>query len=290
MPAFLWTADLVFATPPLILAAASAPAALLTALILFAQRGERRPYRALGFALLWGAVGAACLATIGNEYALAHVADLAGYDARSVTSLLVAPALEEVAKALGLVVLLVLAPASLRSARDGIVYGALIGAGFVWTENFLYLGVSMLQGGEGGLIRGLYLRGIVGGATHIVFTACSGAALGWWMSRAGQAARGWRGSAAGRFMLAAGGLLSAIAQHVAWNGLAAPLIVRALCGAAGDGSSCTDEPTVAALFGATTLIAGAFLAPGAALVALAGRSARFRANRDPIALAAPRDF
>src|SRR6185369_7115885 len=205
MPAVVWTVDLLASTPPLILFAASAPALLLATLVLIAQRGYRRTPRALALALLWGGIGAACLASIGNESARPWMATLAGDGARTATALLIAPTLEESAKALGLLLLLAVFPGSLRNARDGVVYGALIGVGFVWTENFLYLGVSMLQGGEQGLERALYLRGILDGIAHMVFTASSGAALGWWFA-------GAPGSTAARIAPAAG-LLLAIAQH-----------------------------------------------------------------------------
>lgn len=262
VPAMVWSVDLLAATPLLILAAATAPATLLAVLILFAQRGAQRSRRALALALLWGAIGASFLSSTGNEIARPWMTALAGEESRTATAVLVAPALEESAKALGLFLLLLI-PGAVRSVRDGIVYGALIGVGFVWTENLLYLGVSILQGGEDGLVRALYLRGILGGVTHTVFSACGGAAVGWW------AARARRGGTAVVALGAA--IMLTIAQHVLWNALAAPAIAEALCGASTDGGACMGTPTTTALFGSATLIAALFLAPGAALMMSAWR-------------------
>jgi hypothetical protein len=121
----------------------------------------------------------------------------------------------------------------------------------------------MLQGGEDGLMRGLYLRGFLGGLTHCVFTACSGAAIGWWASQKSRSGKA--------FAVLVAALVLTIAQHGLWNAVAAPMIAQALCGASIDGGPCMATPTAFALFGAASLIAAGFLAPGAALVAFAWR-------------------
>ncbi|MFN2425456.1 MAG: PrsW family intramembrane metalloprotease [Candidatus Binatia bacterium] len=264
MPAMVWTADLLAGTPPLIIAAAVIPAILLATAILLAQRGGGRGLGPLLFSLGWGALGAAWLSSSGNEMARPWIDGLAGTDGRGVTAVMVAPALEEAAKALGLVLILLFGRAALRDERDGIVYGALIGTGFVCTENLLYLGISMLLGGEDGLTRALYLRGAIGGATHVVFTACAGAVLGWSLRSAGRRAPG---------RAALTGFLVAAAQHVAWNALAAPMMGAALCGAK-SGEACLAVPTNAAVFGEATGIALVFLAPGIALLCVAWRASR----------------
>lgn len=266
MPAVAWTAELLAGTPSLILGAAAAPALLLAAIIAFAQRGGGRALGTLVFSLAWGAVGAAWLSTIGNESARRWIDAVTEGDDRTLTALLVAPVLEESAKALGL--LLLLGGGRLRSARDGIVCGALVGVGFVFAENLLYLGLSMLQGGEAGLLRALHLRGIVGAAPHVVFTACAGAGLGW--------AAG--GASSGRRWLAPTlGVMSAIAQHVAWNALAAPAIAHVLCDAPDSGGACLAAPTSTSMFWESGIVALVFLAPG--LLAL---GAVWRAARPPL--------
>jgi protease PrsW len=256
MPAMAWTVDLLIGTPPIVLAAAVVPAALAAAAILFVQRGSGRSPLLLGLAFLWGAAGAAFLSSTGNALARQwFYADTP--NAHALTALLFAPIVEESAKAAGLL-LIFLIPAfarrGLRDARDGILYGALIAVGFTFTENLLYLGVAMLQGGSAGLARALYLRGIIGAATHVVFTACVGAGLGRWADVANRSPSRW--------LVPAAAFLFAVVQHAAWNGVGAPWIESALCGAAEAGALCRDRPTAFALFGAASIVATLFLAPG----------------------------
>ncbi|HYB98645.1 MAG TPA: PrsW family intramembrane metalloprotease [Candidatus Limnocylindrales bacterium] len=260
-PAFVWTFDLLTATPPLILAAATLPALVAAALIVAVQWPARRPLRLLAAAFAWGAIGAAFLATSSNEIARAWMNVPAGDAGRLVMATLIAPVLEESAKACGLVLLWMLAPHALRTAGDGVVYGVLIGIGFVCTENFLYLGISMLQGGQAGVTSALYMRGVLSSAAHATFTACSGAGLGASMQRAGKVSA-----------VAAAGLLAAVLQHAVWNGIAAPALVDTVCGTA-DAAACAAGAAEVWRIPAATVVAAAFLAPGIALVsALSGRT------------------
>ena len=50
-----------------------------------------------------------------------------------------APIAEEIAKALGVVLIFWLLRAEFDNMRDGIVYGALVGLGFNWFEAALYV-------------------------------------------------------------------------------------------------------------------------------------------------------
>jgi RsiW-degrading membrane proteinase PrsW (M82 family) len=255
-PALVWSAELFAGTPTLILLAAIAPAAFLAAVVITAQRGAGRSAWALAFAFAWGAIVAAWISTTGNELARAWIdARSAGND-RVLTALVVAPLLEEAAKALGLAALLLFPGRPLRDARDGIVFGALVGIGFVLTENLLYLGVAMLQGGEDGLVRALYLRGILGAAAHGVFTACAGAGIGWAAARAPV------------ILPAVAGLVAAHAQHVAWNAFGASAVAGVLCGG---GPECLAAPSALAVYGQSTAITTTFLAPGLVALLIAWR-------------------
>ena len=53
-----------------------------------------------------------------------------------------APIVEEVGKGLGLLLLFVTARRAFDGPVDGVVYGALIGAGFALTENIQYFAIS----------------------------------------------------------------------------------------------------------------------------------------------------
>ena len=275
--ALAWVLDLAVGSPWPITAGACAPAAVYVFAVTLAQRRSGRPPAELALAFLWGAVGASALSTTFNILARQWVSEVAGGDhARALTATLLAPGIEEAAKALGILLIVAVRPAAIRSARDGIVYGALIGIGFVCTENVLYLGYAVLQGGEGGLVRAVYMRGLLFGGTHAVFTACVGAGIG--------RARAMRIEASGRVpsgssipraaMVAVLSFVVAVAQHVAWNTAASELINRALCGAAVLGEACRDAPPGEALFVWAPLWSGAFLAPGCAALWLAGRDRR----------------
>jgi RsiW-degrading membrane proteinase PrsW (M82 family) len=265
IPAVVWSADLLAGTPPLILAAALGPAALLTFLIVMAQRPIGVRPLALAAALVWGAPMAAWLSTTGNSLSRPVLDELTSGDDRILTALLVAPLLEEAAKFLGLVLLARFVHGAVRDARDGIVCGALVGIGFVFTENLLYLGLSMLQGGEPALVRAIYLRGVLGAATHAVFTASAGAALGWYVS--GESRGPER-----RWLVPVLGFVFAHLQHLAWNALAAPAIADVLCAA--EAGACRAVPAAFAVFGQATAISFFFLAPGIAFLVLAWRSGR----------------
>ena len=264
LPAAVWTIDLLLATPLLILAASSVPVVLVGSAIAAAQRGGGRSRASLACAALWGSAGAAFLATTGNELARAWLRDAGG--GRAVAAVAIAPVVEESTKALGLALLAVAAPRWLRNPRDGIVLGALAGVGFVWTENFLYLGVSMLQGGEEGLVRTMLVRGVLGGATHAVFTGCAGAVIG--------------GQAAGIVARTLAGLAIAAAQHAAWNGLAAPAIATALCGATA--GACVPEPPLPAILRAA-ILALLLLLPGIVFLAITWRRNGNNTRREELA-------
>jgi hypothetical protein len=72
---------------------------------------------------------------------------------------------------------------------------------------------------------------------------------------------------------AAAGVLAALVQHVAWNAVAASMLVGVVCGAEVPGGTCRDVPTNQALFGWATLITVVFIGPGASgLLLIAQRS------------------
>jgi RsiW-degrading membrane proteinase PrsW (M82 family) len=277
VPMIAWAADLVFGTAPIIVAAALVPAAAYALAIALVQRGAGRPWMLLFAALLWGGVGAAFLASNLNTLARAWLTALTGtQDLRPIATVFLGPLVEEGSKALGLGLLLMLRADALRSPRDGIVYGALIGVGFVAAENLHYHGVAALQGGEAGLVRSAYLRGFLGGATHAVFTASVGAGVGWARLLAGERNMSLRVTSA-TFVPAVTavvlGVAAALTQHIAWNAVASELLVDVICGATIAGQPCREVPTNEALFGWATLITLAFVGPGSVVLALVARRA-----------------
>ncbi len=169
------------------------------------DRWEPEPRGALLFALLWGAGVAVLVSLVVNDLTLYVVAESTGSLETGVAAatVLSAPAIEEVAKGAGVLVLFLARRRYFDGVVDGIVYAGAVAAGFAFTENVLYFG----QAGEQ-LAETFVLRGLATPFAHLLFTACTGAALG-------LAARSPRRSAAwGWFPL---GLLGAMAGHALWN-------------------------------------------------------------------------
>jgi RsiW-degrading membrane proteinase PrsW (M82 family) len=252
----IWLARVLAGTPLVVLVAAVAPAAIYVAAICWIQRGAGRPPVLLLASLVWGAVAAAFLARALNDLGRAWVAVLAGSDdARAVSSTLLAPIVEEGVKALGLVLLMLAGRRrDFAGVRDGIVYGALIGVGFVVSENLLYFMFAILQGGQAGLARSVYLRGFLAGANHAVFTATMGAGIGWALAAT---------SVRVRVLATALAAAAALVQHLAWNALAADALTRVLCGAEAAGGACRPTPAAGDLFAVVPVVVTVFLGPGA---------------------------
>ncbi len=91
---------------------------------------------------------------------------------------------------------------------DGIVLGALVGLGFAMTEDITYFLRGAAEGGALGFIFTFVMRVFFGWMNHSVFTACTGAALGF-------ARMGPPGPR--RWLLGLGGYVFAAALHNSFN-------------------------------------------------------------------------
>ena len=252
--AFMWRAA---GTPAVIVAAAIAPAAFYAVLIALAARGARAHVSLLIATFFWGAVFAAWLATTLNAAVTGPL------HPRSFDPVLAVPAIEELAKGTALVIAMIAAPRALRGVRDCIVGGAMVGLGFAASENVLYLTLAALQGGYPGLFQAMYLRSLLYGLNHAVFTATTGAALGYARDAAS------RPRAA---IMALVGWCAAVVQHLAWNATAATRIVEILCDPAAVGEACRVPPSPWHLYVVAPAIVTLFVGPGAVvLLALARR-------------------
>ena len=250
----LWFVRFVGDVPGMIVLAAAAPALLYAWLITRVDRIDPEPVLALAAALLGGAVIAAYCSHTANEWLLAWAGSLTSADqARPLAGGFGAPVVEEIAKAAMLIVLFALVGREARGALDGIVYGALIGLGFAFTENVVYLTFAMLQGGAAGLAQAVYVRALLGGFNHAAFTATTGAAVGW----------AWRSGVAGaRWLVPALGLGLAIIQHVVWNAVASIAINGVLCGPELAGGPCRPHPSETSLLLTVPLLTAIFIGPG----------------------------
>lgn len=151
-----------------------------TLMVLWLDRNEKEPVFLLLFAFVWGAMVATSLSIVGNTTTMMFIAGLTGSE--TVTHLFTysisAPFVEEITKAGGLLVLLLLFRRELDNVLDGVVYGAMIGMGFAWWENIGYYHTFGSQEFSM-LFEVTYIRGVLSGVgTHATFTAITGIGVG----------------------------------------------------------------------------------------------------------------
>lgn len=175
------------------------------------DRWEPEPRWALAFALLWGAGVSVVISLLVDLVVQLTVAASGGpSEASEAMSIAVqAPIVEELAKGLGVLLLVWIARKSFDGPVDGLVYAAVVAAGFAFTENILYFGGAFIEGGAEALGATFVMRGIFSPFAHVMFTACTGIALGIGVNRT-------RG--AGILGYFAIGLVLAMALHALWNG------------------------------------------------------------------------
>ena len=196
--------------------AAVMPVPTFTFLVLQLDRYEREPWRVLLAAFLWGAVVATFASAILNDVLGAIVGTaLGGVDPDVLTASAVAPVVEEAAKGLVVFLLYRVLHSEFDNVLDGIVYGSLVGIGFAMTENILYFGRTYLEGGLVGLGVLFYLRVVLGGFGHALYTGTTGAALGY----AREAGSRWLAAVVPPI-----GFALAVLQHAAWNFTASALL------------------------------------------------------------------
>ncbi len=137
---------------------------------------------------------------------------LLGITSDAFTAVVQAPIVEEFWKGLGVFLIFLLARRAFDGPVDGVVYGALVGAGFAFTENIQYFAVSLIEGGGEQLTVTFAVRAILSPFAHAMFTAVTGFAIGLVARRHGSAS-----SAIGAGLL---GMLGAVLLHALWNGSA----------------------------------------------------------------------
>jgi RsiW-degrading membrane proteinase PrsW (M82 family) len=173
-----WASVVTALTIPLI------PAAGVVALIAMIDRYEREPWHLLLCAFLWGAIVASTPAIFietNSNQVIAAILPHSGADSmRALLTGLNAGIIEEAAKGAGLLVLLLIMRERFENITDGILYGAIIGAGFAMTENIVYFVNAESRQTLVFLIVGRVILGWLG---HSTFTACFGAGLGFMRER-----------------------------------------------------------------------------------------------------------
>jgi len=115
------------------------PTAAYVLLLWWIDRYEKEPVGLLAVAFLWGAGPAAILSII-LEVAFAAPVSALGAESllgRLLSASVSAPLIEESAKGIALLFLLLVVPKAFDGLLDGIVYGAMIGFGFAMTEDIV---------------------------------------------------------------------------------------------------------------------------------------------------------
>ncbi len=155
------------------------PALGIFLLVNFMDRFEREPWFLRLAAFLWGAIIAippAFFIETKIDSMLNSMLDPGASEVlRTALQGLNAGVTEETIKGLGLLLLFIFLRDEFDNVTDGIVYGALIGAGFAMIENFNYFAVNS----KNFLVFLIVGRIILGWLGHSTFTACFGAALGY---------------------------------------------------------------------------------------------------------------
>ena len=123
-----------------------------------------------------------------------------------------APVVEEFAKSLGLLLLLLFAPRHFDGPVDGVVFAFTIAAGFAFTENILYFGRAIAESSDPGtdLAVVFFLRGVMSPFAHAIFTGTTGLIMGF------AARRGHNGLSVLAFVV---GLVPAMLLHSGWNSM-----------------------------------------------------------------------
>jgi RsiW-degrading membrane proteinase PrsW (M82 family) len=186
--------------------------AVIHALDLF----EREPFGMLAAAFAWGGLAATTLAISANTALFDLIAKLGSQSLADRWGAAIAgPIDEETLKALGLLLLVLIAAAEIDTPIDGLIYGAFIGLGFQIVEDFQYLtNPAFASSGfsQAHVVWELFLvRGLVGGIwSHAAYTGLVGLGIGYLVSRP-DVPRARRVALA---VLAFGG---ALAMHFVWN-------------------------------------------------------------------------
>jgi RsiW-degrading membrane proteinase PrsW (M82 family) len=181
-------------------------------LVYFLDLYEREPVSLVIGSFLWGAVAATALGALANIGWGAVIARSLNpeFAARWVPAL-TAPWTEEILKAIGVVLIYLIARREIDDIMDGFVYGAMVGLGFAVVENVFYF-IAVFGGETEGVLIGFFLRVIASGLYgHVLYTGLSGMGIAYFTTRRGD-------TSLGRRLAVAVGLFGiAVLAHFLWN-------------------------------------------------------------------------
>jgi RsiW-degrading membrane proteinase PrsW (M82 family) len=198
------------------------PVPLLIAAFRWLDRVEPGPWRNLVFTFAWGACAAALIAIVANSFAVRWIATATADPAHADTlgATVIAPVVEESAKAAAILLVFLFRRRDFTGIVDGVVIAGITATGFAFTENILYLGNAFGTDqltGDGGIasvtVATFFVRVVMSPFAHPLFTVLTG--LGF-----GIAALSGERQRVRRVVLPLCGLFLAMLMHALWNGSA----------------------------------------------------------------------
>jgi RsiW-degrading membrane proteinase PrsW (M82 family) len=196
----------------------------LPVLWLFRRLGLFRGQSASPFvmAFLWGGLAATYLAVAGNAAVFGILSKLV--EPGFVWGAAIAgPSNEEPLKLIGVILLVLIAPARFRSIAVVMALGAMVGLGFQVVEDFYYTVNGALNHPNADqfepVVQKLIMRGLFSGLwSHAAYTTVASFGVGYFVARRGV-------PLAQRVLVAAAALFAAWALHAFWN---SPLLISLL--------------------------------------------------------------
>ncbi|MET7457423.1 PrsW family intramembrane metalloprotease [Streptomyces sp. NPDC005574] len=196
------------------------PVPLLMAAFRWLDRVEPGPWRNLLFAFAWGACAAALIAIVANSFATRWIATATAdpSNADTIGATVIAPVVEESAKAAAVLLVFLFRRRDFTGIVDGVVIAGVTATGFAFTENILYLGTAFgtdqLTGDRGiasVTAATFFVRVVMSPFAHPLFTVLTGIGFG-------VAALCAERQRLRRVALPLTGLLLAMGMHAIWNG------------------------------------------------------------------------
>ncbi|KUL39126.1 PrsW family intramembrane metalloprotease [Streptomyces regalis] len=199
------------------------PVPLLVASFRWLDRVEPGPWRNLLFSFAWGACAAALIAIVANSFATRWIATATADPSHADTlgATVIAPIVEETAKAAAVLLVFLFRRRDFTGIVDGVVIAGVTATGFAFTENILYLGTAFgtdQLSGDSGIASvtaaTFFVRVVMSPFAHPLFTVLTGIGFG-------IAALSGERQHVRRVLLPLSGLLLAMGMHALWNGSSA---------------------------------------------------------------------
>jgi RsiW-degrading membrane proteinase PrsW (M82 family) len=185
------------------------PVPMYIAITLWLDRFEAEPLWMLSVCFIWGTTAAALISLVANQELVALLNQHQQlFDARTLSLMIVAPVVEELAKGAILLILFIWKHHEFDGVLDGIIYATMVSLGFAMTENIVYYARAMMEYGQAGITNAVILRGMIFPFMHPLFTSFLGIGLG--MAAVSR-------HAFTRQAAPAIGLTLAIVLHMLWN-------------------------------------------------------------------------